>query len=545
MVDLILENDRAKTVDKLPSSALSWYRAALEGRKTFKGEHLSFEATGSNLEKWKERFPNSKIIDESSLSVFEEQDRPNDRPEFVFKTKPYAHQVRAFEKLKDLTNASLLMQMGTGKSKSLSDLIGYKWSKGQIDAAIILSPKGVHNQWVEEQLPTHMAVPYVGWAWEKGKKAEAELATVRQSSDLQVLTFNIDAIKTDSAFNLIVQFIRQHNGRVFMAIDEAHLCKNPSALRTKKAYQLGSMCDFRAILTGSPIVKNIADIFGEYRFLDGRIIGAKYFTTFRNEYCETRNNGFGLEIIGAKNLEKLYGKIDPVTFRATKDELDLPSKMYDEYAFDLSDEQKKRYKEIKTQFMTATTDDKFLTVTNAASALVRLQQISCGYLPTEEGGFIELPNPRLEALLNVLEQNPGKAIIWARFTKDIESIHKALSKRSVTYYGATSPTDREQAVKRFLSPDSGIDYFIGNPAAAGVGLNLQGECTTAIYYSQSFNAVERFQSEDRIHRIGTKGTCTYIDLIARGTVDKKIASNLKAKKSLSDLAIDEIRLLFE
>jgi hypothetical protein len=545
MVDLIIEGNKVRTVGKPPSSVLAKYRS-LEGRKTFaKDESLSFENTGSNIELWQSWFPNSKIIDESSLSVFEEQDRPNDRPEFVFKTKPYAHQVRAFEKLKDLTNASLLMQMGTGKSKSLSDLIGYKWSKGQIDAAIILSPKGVHNQWVEEQLPTHMAVPYVGWAWEKGKKAEAELATVRQSSDLQVLTFNIDAIKTDSAFNLIVQFIRQHNGRVFMAIDEAHLCKNPSALRTKKAYQLGSMCDFRAILTGSPIVKNIADIFGEYRFLDGRIIGAKYFTTFRNEYCETRNNGFGLEIIGAKNLEKLYGKIDPVTFRATKDELDLPPKMYDEYAFDLSDEQKRRYKEIKTQFMTATTDDKFLTVTNAASALIRLQQISCGYLPTEEGDFIELPNPRLEALLNVLEQNPGKAIIWARFTKDIESIHKALSKRSVTYYGATSPTDREQAVKRFLSPDSGIDYFIGNPAAAGVGLNLQGECTTAIYYSQSFNAVERFQSEDRIHRIGTKGTCTYIDLIARGTVDKKIASNLKAKKSLSDLAIDEIRLLFE
>lgn len=544
MVDLIIENNRARTLTRPPSQILGWYRQ-LEGRKTFNKEGiLLFENTGSNLELWKTHFPHSKIVDEGSLKVFETEIVSN-RPAFKFKTEPYAHQVRAFEKLKDLTNASLLMEMGTGKSKVLSDLIGYKWSKGQIDAAIILSPKGVHNQWVEEQLPTHMAIPFAAWAWEKGKKAEADLTIVRQSSDLQVLTFNIDAIKTDSAYKLIVDFIRQHRGRVLMAIDEVHLCKNPSALRTKKAYELGGMCDYRAMLTGSPIVKNIADVFGEYRFLDGRIIGAKYFTTFRNEYCETRNNGFGIEIVGAKNLEKLYSKIDPVTFRATKEELDLPPKMYDEYVFDLSNEQKKRYKEIKTLFMTQTTDDKFLTVSNAASALVRLQQISCGYLPTEEGDFIDLPNPRLEALQNILEQNPGKAIIWARFTKDIDTIHKALGKRSVIYYGDTSPTEREEAVRKFLDTNSGVDYFIGNPAAAGVGLNLQGVCTTAIYYSQSFNAVERFQSEDRIHRIGTKGTCTYIDLIARGTVDKKIATNLKAKKSLADLAIDEIRLLFE
>ena len=67
----------------------------------------------------------------------------------------------------------------------------------------------------------------------------------------------------------------------------------------------------------------------------------------KTPYCEQRWNGFGNEIIGAKNLDKLYARIDPFTLRATKSELDLPEKIYDTYPFEMTDEQKKAYKELK------------------------------------------------------------------------------------------------------------------------------------------------------------------------------------------------------
>jgi SNF2 family DNA or RNA helicase len=542
---LVIDDTRA-VWQKADLKAVVGFSARLEGRKSFaQGGAFRFEPTGHNVALFRERFPDVPIDDKrQDLSAFEDVTVAAARPLFAFKTQPYPHQVKAFEKLRDKTAFALLLEMGLGKSKCLSDIIAYKWCKGEIDAAVILSPKGVHSQWVEEQLPTHMSVPFEAWAWEKSKTALAAFEQMLAFNGLQVVTMNVDAIKGKDGAALLERFIASHKGRVLFASDEIHTLKNPSSQRSKIAYALSRKCVARAGLTGSPIANNIADVFGEFKFLDERIIGNKYFSSFRSEYCVCRDNGFGLVITGAKNLDKLYAKIDPYVFRATKDELDLPPKIYDTYQFELSEEQKKHYKDIKQSFLTKIDDDTTVTVANAASAIVRLQQISSGYLPQEDGSIVQMPNPRLEALLSVLESIEGRAIIWARFTEDVKSIAKALGKRCVTYYGDTTPAEREKARDAFLDPNSGIDYFVSNPAAGGTGLNLQGACQTAIYYSNSFNATERWQSEDRIHRIGTKGAVTYIDLVAKSTVDTKILANLRSKKSLSDYAIDEIRKEF-
>ena len=69
----------------------------------------------------------------------------------------------------------------------------------------------------------------------------------------------------------------------------------------------------------------------------------------------------------------------------------------------------------------------------------------------------------------------------------------------------------------------------------------KGGCGTVIYYSNSFNYITRAQSEDRTHRIGMKGAVTYFDLVADKSVDSHILRNLNAKRSVSDLTLDEIR----
>jgi SNF2 family DNA or RNA helicase len=76
-------------------------------------------------------------------------------------------------------------------------------------------------------------------------------------------------------------------------------------------------------------------------------------------------------------------------------------------------------------------------------------------------------------------------------------------------------------------------------------LNLQGICRTNVYYSNSFNSLARWQSEGRTWRDGTTGSVVYIDLVAKGSPDSRILQNLKDKKSISDLALDEYRKLIE
>ena len=182
------------------------------------------------------------------------------------------------------------------------------------------------------------------------------------------------------------------------------------------------------------------------------------------------------------------------------------------------------------------------TVETAAVALVRLQQLSCGYIVDDDGKHHTLKdNPRLEVCKHLVDQRHGKIIIWCRFNRDIELLCDTFGERSRHYYGATSDADRKEAKRLWLDPTSDVDIIVANAKALGAGHNLQGLCHTAIYYSNSFNAIERWQSEDRIHRHGTTDQVTYFDLVARGSVDAKILRNLKAKKSLSSMVLDDIK----
>ena len=135
-------------------------------------------------------------------------------------------------------------------------------------------------------------------------------------------------------------------------------------------------------------------------------------------------------------------------------------------------------------------------------------------------------------------------IIWSRFTHDIHRITELLnkqygSKSAVAYYGG-NVKDRGKSVKDFL--ENKARFFVSNAAAGGVGLNLQGSgCKNVIYFSNSFNFIERLQSEDRVHRLGMKNSVTYFDIVADRSVDKSILSNLQNKKSTSSMTLDDIR----
>jgi SNF2 family DNA or RNA helicase len=122
--------------------------------------------------------------------------------------------------------------------------------------------------------------------------------------------------------------------------------------------------------------------------------------------------------------------------------------------------------------------------------LLRLQQLLCGYLVTDDGETVEIANHRIDAMLDTIQEMDGKVIIWSRFRHDIKKVKKALDKSYgsgcvVTYYGDTSQEDRDKAIDRFQN-DEDTRFFVGNPQTAGRGLTLTA-ATNVIYYSNDFN----------------------------------------------------------
>ena len=462
------------------------------------------------------------------------------RPAYSFLTQPRKHQTSALRKIGHLPASGLFMDVGTGKSWTALALMGQRYAAGESEHALIVSKNGVHVQWCSEQVPMHLNVPYQCWAYRSTAKVDRELEFLLEKPDLKILAMNIEALATAKGRDIATRFLQAAKGTGSIYFDESHTIKNISAKRTKTALVLGKLAKYRMILTGTPIGKDVVDLYAQFRFLDADIFGMNK-AEFIERYCVTVTTPFGDEIVGQKNVEELQARIEPYIFRITSQEaLDLPPKVYDTTPFELSDEQLRLMREIKNEYYTAS-DQGSMTVVNAAAALTRIQQVSCGFLPLDDGSTRELPNPRLEALQDVLGQREGKAIIWCRFNEDIKRVWTALAPHAVHYFGKTSPEDREIAIREFMDPTSTIRYLVANPEAAGTGLNLQGTCQTNVYYSNSFNALSRWQSEGRTWRDGTKGSVTYFDLVAAKSPDKRILASLRDKKSVSDLTLDDFR----
>ena len=469
---------------------------------------------------------------------------------YKFKTKPFAHQLKALEMSWDKKVFAYFMEMGTGKSKVLIDNMSMLYDKGLINGALIIAPKGVYKNWFDSEIPNHMAnhveKTMVLWESTASKTKEKELNTLFKSShDFHILIMNVEALSTKRGKQFAEKFLNCH--KTLMAIDESTTIKNPGAIRTKTIIGLGKYVLYKRILTGSPVTKSPLDLYTQCWFLDPWLLDQQSYYSFRTKYALTRKinvNGRQIEIVVAyRNLGELSEKLKPFSHRVLKDDcLDLPPKTFMKRTIQLTEEQKKVYDQMK-KLALAELNGKMITTVNVITQLMRLHQITCGHFKSDDGVTQTLKSNRLDELMDVLSEMEGKAVIWAHYRYDIEVIVEAIKKEYgdksvVTYYGDTSTDDRQKAIKLIQDPKSEVRFIVGTPQTGGYGITLTG-ASTMIYYSNGYDLEKRQQSEARIDRIGQEKHMTYIDIIAEGTVDEKIVKALRTKVNIATEVMGE------
>ena len=470
--------------------------------------------------------------------------------DYKFKTEPYEHQLTALGASHKKENFALFMEMGTGKSKVLIDNIAMLYDRGKINAALIVAPKGVYHNWERQELPIHMPehVLYqtITWSPVETKKQQTELKKLFiHNEDLVIFLMNIEAFSTKKGMKIAERFLLAHSA--LMAIDESTTIKSPTASRTKSVLKLRTLAKYRRILTGAPVTKSPLDLYTQCFFLDPDFLDFSSYYAFKNRYAIMVDRNVGTHsfrhVMGYRRLDELNEKLNNFSYRVLKEDcLDLPEKVYMKRIITLTDEQKKMYSEMK-KFALAELEGKKTTATSALAQLVRLHQIICGHLTTDDGEVRTLKNNRIKELLDILEETDGKVIIWAVYRHDIKEITNVLSERygknSVeSFFGDTLDRDRQDIIDRFQDRESDLRFFVGNPKTGGYGLTLTAS-HTVIYYSNSYDLEIRLQSEDRAHRISQDKKVTYIDLITEGTVDELIVKNLRSKINLATKILGE------
>ena len=469
---------------------------------------------------------------------------------YKFKSKPFAHQLKALEMSWDKEVFAYFMEMGTGKSKVLVDNIAMLYDKGKINGALIIAPKGVYSNWYDAEIPNHMPdhIEHNTVIWEAPTASQIKKMSdvvFKSTEDLNILIMNVEAFSTIKGYQYALKFLSAH--RALIGIDESTTIKNPSAKRTKNILSLAKYSKYRRILTGSPVTKSPLDLYSQCQFLDPYLLEQSSYYSFRTKYALTRKinvSGRQVEIVvGYRNLGELSDKIKFFSYRVLKDDcLDLPPKTYMKRIIQLSDEQKKVYKQMKETAL-ALLDGKLMTSATVLSQLMRLHQITCGHFKSDDGKIQTLKSSRLEELMDVLSEMEGKAVIWAHYRYDIQVIVEAIKKEYgdnsvVTYFGDTSVEDRQIAIKKIQDPKSSVRFIVGTPQTGGYGITLTG-ASTMIYYSNGYDLEKRTQSEARIDRIGQTNNMTYIDIIAEGTIDEKIVKALRSKVNIATEVMGE------
>ncbi len=472
---------------------------------------------------------------------------------YDFKTEPFDHQKDVLKESWAESHYALFMEMGTGKSKVVVDNMAVLNQTGQINAALIIAPKGVFDNWVMQEIPTHMpdriTVQLLRWQPNLTKTFEEKLTTLvlEPFNGLKILVMNVEGLSTSKALKAATLFLTK-NPNNMVVVDESTTIKNRKAKRTANIIGLRNHSKYRRILTGSPITKSPMDLFAQCEFLQPKCLGFGSYYAYQGRYANVQRRNMGPrqfnQIVGYKRLDELSEKLDIFSNRVLKQDcLDLPDKVYIRRDVNLTAEQVKMYRQMQKLALARFESGELSTTASILTQIMRLQQICCGFLAPDDEPIQSIDNHRLNELMSVIDELQGKAIIWASWTHNIQEIATALRDRFgpeavATYYGQTPQDERQEIIERFQDPDSSLLFFVGQPKTGGFGITLTA-AQTMIYYSNSYDLEVRLQSEDRAHRIGQTNKVTYVDLIAPGTIDEKILKALHNKINLASQVLGE------
>ena len=469
--------------------------------------------------------------------------------EYRFKTKPFEHQLKALKESWNRQVWAWFMEMGTGKTKVCIDNIAVLYDKGKIDRALVIAPNGIKRNWRNElsvHMPDHVNYRVAVWSASPKKKEKDELEQLSvMTDDLTILIMNIEAFSTQRGAEFARKFI--FSGSCFMVVDESTTIKNHAARRTKNIMKIAKLAKYRRIMTGSPVTKSPLDLYSQLEFLGGWILDQSNYYAFRARYAVIVQRSVGTHsfqhIIRYQRLDELQDKLKDCSTRVLKSDcLDLPEKLYTKRSVAMTPEQLKAYVEMKKSAITFFENNP-MTAASVLTQMIRLHQITCGHVKTDDGEVKTIKNNRIKELLQVLQETDGKVIIWAVYRHDIQTIEKEIEneygKESVaSYYGDTKDSIRQSIVDRFMDSNDSLRFFIGNPKTGGYGLTLTSS-HTVVYFSNDYSLEVRMQSEDRAHRIGQTNKVTYVDLMAEGTIDEKIVKALNNKIDLASQVMGE------
>lgn len=460
----------------------------------------------------------------AAAAAFREAEGP--QPE-ICKTRLWRHQLRAYHFARQLDSTMLSCAMGTGKSLVALTLICNRGDR----LVLIVCPTTVMAVWRRE-FDKHAATPWTilvldGTQSVKRKAEIAESAVSGRGNRAVVVNYEaiwrpeFKAFATRTKWDCVIA-------------DESHRAKGHGSKTSKALADIGKAAKHRLALTGTPMPHSPMDIFGQFRFLDPGIFGTSYHY-FRTRFAISGH--FGADhIVGFQNQDELAARMRLVTFEVSSDVLELPDAQHHQRTFDLSKKTRTVYDSLKDE-MIALIEDGTITAANALVKLLRLQQITSGFVTDDEGAELELGTEKVSMLGDLLEDINEPVVVFCRFRRDLRLIESVAGRLGRTY-GEISGA-RKDLTDHAQMPE-GISVMGVQIRSGGVGIDLT-RAAYGVYWNLPWSLGDFDQSLARINRPGQTKPVNYYYLIANGTVDETVFAALEKKRDVVEEVLSYLR----
>lgn len=473
-------------------------------------------------------------------------EQPKPHLPMPIRAAPYNHQINAFNfvcgkfgltpSVGMLSNgAALLMEMGTGKTITGIAVAGALYQAGKLRRMLVVAPLSILGVW-DEEFAKFAAFDYTLAVLTGTGAKKADTLRHMRGTPLQAAVINYE-----SAWRLEKE-LQAWDPDLIIA-DEGHKIKTHNIAASKAMHRLGARARYKLLLTGTVITNKAVDVFSQYKFLNPAVFGQSFYV-FRNRYFDMVGYGQHTPVLKRSMEQDLMRRLHSIAFRATKAEcLDLPEITEIVRTVELEPSAMKIYKDLVRDSY-AELGRSEITVTNILTRLLRLSQLTGGFIGDDEGSApLRVSTAKQAALEDIVEdalQEGKKLVIMARFIPEIEAVCRMLEKQEIRYSLIKGGVkDRDAQVSAFQN-DPQVQVFVGQIATAGLGVTLTA-ASTMVFYSLDYSMSNFEQAKARIHRVGQKENCTYIYLTAKGTVDARVIKALRGKADLARMLVDDYR----
>lgn len=465
----------------------------------------------------------------------------DDLDEIPGKLPAWLHQKRAYHFALGRSGTMLAMDMGTGKSRTAVSLLD-GWGSS---LAVIVCPRSVVNVW-PNQFALHSERDWHVVAPPNRKTVAQRRDLIMKESRMAgalgkpfAVVVNYEAFWREPLNVELLDMLDAGQESVFI-MDESHRIKAPGGKASMAAARLGSAASRRLQLTGTPMPHSPLDLYAQFRALDAGVFGTS-FTKFRARYAVM--GGYeGRQVLDYQNQGELSERFASASFIVSKADagLDLPPEVHEEKVVQLEPKTMKLYKSFAEQ-MIAEVDEGTVTAQNALVKLLRLQQITSGYMRDDEGVDHEVDTTKQDVLVDVLSDlaPTEPVVVFCKFHHDLDAIHHVAAKLERRYgeiSGRVGPGKAHYGLNEHSQMRDDIDILGVQLQSGGVGIDLT-RSAYAVYYSMGYSLGDYVQSLARLHRPGQTRSVTYLHLIAAGTIDRVVYRALANRQEVVDAVL--------